>query len=211
MKSKYPNTKTGIGANVATVQQTFTKIFNYSPKDLTTDGSQFNLLFQDGDTLPLGDNQVSIIHTPGHTPTCVCYVAGDAVFTGDTIFMPDFGTARCDFPGGSSADLYGSVRKLYEMLPEETRVYVGHDYLPGGREVLFQTSIAEEKESNIQLRGDTSGEEFSVWRSERDGKLAMPKLILPSLHVNLRNGVWPEPEDNGVVHLKVPVNVLGKK
>ena len=141
----------------------------------------------------------------------MCDVAGDAVFTGDTIFMPDFGTARCDFPGGSSADLYASVRKLYETSPEERRVYVGHDYQPGGREVLFQTSIAEEKESNIQLRGDTSREEFSVWRSERDGKFAMPKLILPSLQVNLWNGVWPEPEDNGVVYLKVPVNVLGKK
>ncbi|KAL7516699.1 hypothetical protein ACHAWX_001684 [Stephanocyclus meneghinianus] len=211
LKSMYPNAKTGIGANVTTVQRTFAKIFNYSPKDLATDGSQFDLLFQDGDTLPLGDNQVSVIHTPGHTPACVCYVAGDAVFTGDTIFMPDFGTARCDFPGGSSADLYASVRKLYETLPEETRVFVGHDYQPGGREILFQTSIAEEKESNIQLRGDTSGEEFSVWRSERDGTLAMPKLIVPSLQVNLRNGVWPEPEDNGVVYLKVPVNVLGKK
>jgi glyoxylase-like metal-dependent hydrolase (beta-lactamase superfamily II) len=141
----------------------------------------------------------------------VCYVAGYAIFTGDTIFMPDFGTARCDFPGGSSADLHASVRKLYETLLEETRVYVGHDYQPGGREVLFQTSIAEEKESNIQLRGDRSGEEFSVWRSERDGKLAMPKLILPSLQVNLTNRVWPEPEDNGVVYLKVLVNVLGKK
>ncbi|KAL3786821.1 hypothetical protein HJC23_008095 [Cyclotella cryptica] len=211
LKSKYPDAKTGIGANVTTVQQTFAKIFNYSPQQLATDGSQFDLLFQDGDTFLLGDHPVSVIHTPGHTPACVCYVAGDAVFTGDTIFMPDFGTARCDFPGGSSAELYASVKKLYDTLPEETRVYVGHDYQPGGRDILFQTSIAEEKTQNIQLKGDTSGEEFSVWRSERDGKLGMPKLILPGLQVNLRNGAWPEPEENGVVYLKVPVNVLGKK
>jgi glyoxylase-like metal-dependent hydrolase (beta-lactamase superfamily II) len=125
--------------------------------------------------------------------------------------MPDFGTARCDFPGGSSSDLYSSVKKLYDSLPDETRVFVGHDYQPGGRELLFQSSIGEEKASNKQLGGDTSGDEFAKWRSERDGQLGMPKLIIPSLQVNLRNGAWPEAEDNGVVYLKVPVNLLGKK
>ncbi|KAL3800561.1 hypothetical protein ACHAWO_009805 [Cyclotella atomus] len=211
LKEKYPNAQTGIGANVTIVQETFSKIFNYIESDLKTDGSQFDLLFRDGDTFPLGNEKVSVIHTPGHTPACVCYVVGDAVFTGDTIFMPDFGTARCDFPGGSSGDLYASVRKLYDTLPEETRVYVGHDYQPGGRELLFQSSIGEEKKSNKQLRDDTSGDEFAKWRSERDGQLGMPKLILPSLQVNLRNGKWPEAEGNGVVYLKVPVNLLGKK
>ena len=211
LKTKFPSAKTGIGANVTVVQETFSKIFNYSESDLKTDGSQFDLLFKDGDTFPLGEHAVNVIHTPGHTPACVCYVVGDAVFTGDTIFMPDFGTARCDFPGGSSGDLYTSVRKLYDTLPDSTRVYVGHDYQPGGRELLFQTSIGEEKSSNKQLKGDTSGDEFAAWRSERDGQLGMPKLIVPSLQVNLRNGAWPEAESNGIVYLKIPVNVLGKK
>lgn len=211
LKETYPAARTGIGANVTIVQETFRKIFNYSPSELQTDGSQFDLLFHDGDTFPLGEHEVSVIHTPGHTPACVCYVVGDAVFTGDTIFMPDFGTARCDFPGGSSGDLYASVRKLYDTLPDSTRVYVGHDYQPGGRELLFQSSIGEEKASNKQLKDDTSGDEFAAWRSERDGQLGMPKLILPSLQVNLRNGAWPAAEENGVVYLKVPVNVLGKK
>jgi glyoxylase-like metal-dependent hydrolase (beta-lactamase superfamily II) len=211
LKQQYPDAQTGIGANVTTVQKTFAKIFNYTPEQLATDGSQFDLLFQDGDSFPLGDHTVSVIHTPGHTPACVCYVVGDAVFTGDTIFMPDFGTARCDFPGGSSDDLYASVRKLYDNLTDVTRVFVGNDYQPGGRELLFQSSIGEEKRSNKQLKGDTSGDEFAAWRSERDGQLGMPKLILPSLQVNLRNGAWPDAEENGVVYLKIPVNLLGKK
>lgn len=211
LKGKYPNAMTGIGANVTLVQQTFSKIFNYTEEDLKTDGSQFDLLFKDGDTFPLGEHEVSVIHTPGHTPACVCYVAGDAVFTGDTIFMPDFGTARCDFPGGSSGDLYASVRKLYDTLSDDTRVYVGHDYQPLGRELLFQSSIGEEKKTNKQLKDDTSGDEFAAWRSKRDGELGMPKLIVPSLQVNLRNGAWPRADENGIVYLKVPVNVLGKK
>jgi len=211
--------KTGIGANVTQVQKVFSKIFNYNTttddgeeneNDLKTDGSQFDILFNDGDTFPLGDLEVRVLYTPGHTPACVCYVVGkDAVFTGDTIFMPDFGTARCDFPGGSSSSLYTSIKRLYNELPDDTRVYVGHDYQPGGRELLFQTTIGEEKSSNKQLKNDTSQDDFAIWRSERDGQLGMPKLLLPSIQVNLRNGEFPKAESNGVSYLKIPINLLG--
>lgn len=211
LKETYPQAQTGIGANVTQVQQTFSKIFNYNTDDdLKTDGSQFDVLFQDGDTFRLGELDVRVIYTPGHTPACVCYVVGkDAVFTGDTIFMPDFGTARCDFPGGSSSTLYTSIKRLYDTLPDDTRVYVGHDYQPGGRELLFQTTIGEEKRSNKQLKNDTSESDFAVWRSERDGQLGMPKLLLPSIQVNLRNGDFPKAESNGVSYLKIPINLLG--
>ena len=211
LKEKYPNAKTGIGANVTTVQKEFSKVFNYTESDRKTDGSQFDILFKDGDTITLGELEGRIIYTPGHTPACVCYVLGDAVFTGDTIFMPDFGTARCDFPGGSSSDLYSSVKRLYDELSDDVRVFVGHDYQPGGRELLFETTIGEEKTTNKQLKVDTSGEEFALWRSERDAQLGMPKLIIPSLQVNLRNGELPDAEDNGVSYLKIPVNLLGGK
>ena len=209
LKEKYPSAKTGIGANVTKVQQVFSGIFNNTEQDLKTDGSQFDILFKDGDTFKLGETEGRVISTPGHTPACVCYVLGDAVFTGDSIFMPDFGTARCDFPGGSSSDLYASVKRLYDELSDDVRVYVGHDYQPGGRELLFQTTIGEEKKTNKQLKSDTSGEEFEKWRSERDAQLGMPKLIIPSLQVNLRNGEMPEAESNGVSYLKIPINLLG--
>lgn len=211
LKEKYPTAKTGIGANVTKVQKEFSGIFNYTDTDLRTDGSQFDVLFKDGDTLQLGEVSGRVMNTPGHTPACVCYVLGDAVFSGDTIFMPDFGTARCDFPGGSSSDLYTSVKRLYDELSDDTRVYVGHDYQPGGRELLFETTIGDEKKTNKQLKVDTSGEEFALWRSERDSQLGMPKLIVPALQVNLRNGEMPEPESNGVSYLKIPVNLLGGK
>ena len=210
LKEQYPTAKTGIGANVTIVQKTFSKLFNYTEADLATDGSQFDILFHDGDTFPLGDITVRVIHTPGHTPACVCYIVGeDAVFTGDTIFMPDFGTARCDFPGGSSMALYSSVKRLYDELSETTRVFVGHDYQPGGRELLFQSTIGEEKVNNKQLRADTTRDEFALWRNERDGQLGMPNLIIPALQVNLRNGEMPRPESNGVSYLKIPINLLG--
>eukprot|EP00581_Thalassiosira_minuscula_P014846 CAMPEP_0183725970 /NCGR_PEP_ID=MMETSP0737-20130205/21991_1 /TAXON_ID=385413 /ORGANISM="Thalassiosira miniscula, Strain CCMP1093" /LENGTH=278 /DNA_ID=CAMNT_0025957153 /DNA_START=119 /DNA_END=955 /DNA_ORIENTATION=- len=211
LKEKYPDAKTGIGANVIEVQKSFSNVFNYTEEDLKTDGSQFDLLFKDGDTFQLGETEARVMHTPGHTPACVCYVVGDAVFTGDAIFMPDFGTARCDFPGGSSSDLYSSVRRLYDELSEDARVFVGHDYQPGGRELLFETTIGEEKKSNKQLTGETSRDEFALWRSERDSQLGMPKLIVPALQVNLRNGEMPKPESNGVSYLKIPVNLLGGK
>lgn len=208
LKEKYPGAKTGIGADVTKVQKTFSKVFNYTEDDLKTDGSQFDVLFKDGDTFTLGEMEGRVVHTPGHTPACVCYVLGDAVFTGDTIFMPDFGTARCDFPGGSSSDLYTSIRKLYNELSDDTRVFVGHDYQPGGRELLFETTIGEEKKTNKQLKADTPGEEFAKWRSERDSQLGLPKLIVPAMQVNLRNGEMPAPESNGVSYMKIPINSL---
>ena len=211
LKEKYPNAKTGIGSNVTKVQTEFSKVFNYTEDDLKTDGSQFDILFKDGDTFKLGNAEGRVISTPGHTPACVCYILGDAVFTGDTIFMPDFGTARCDFPGGSSSDLYSSVKRLYDELSDDVRVFVGHDYQPGGRELLFQTTIGEEKTTNKQLKADTSGEEFAKWRSERDSQLGMPKLIIPSMQANLRNGEMPKPESNGVSYMKIPINLLGGK
>jgi glyoxylase-like metal-dependent hydrolase (beta-lactamase superfamily II) len=183
-------------------------VFNLSEDDLRSDS--WDLLFDDGDEFPLGEMSCRVVHTPGHTPACVCYVMGDAVFTGDTIFMPDFGTARCDFPGGSSADLYDSVtRGLYGTLADDARVFVGHDYQPGGRELQFETTIGEEKNTNRQLNASTSREEFAAWRSERDGALGMPNLIVPALQVNLRGGEMPRPESNGVSYLKIPVNLLG--
>lgn len=209
LKGKYPSAKTGIGANVTKVQTAFSKIFNYTEDDLKADGSQFDVLFNDGDTFQLGELTGRVMNTPGHTPACVCYVLGDAVFSGDTIFMPDFGTARCDFPGGSSSELYSSVKRLYDELSDDTRVFVGHDYQPGGRELLFQTTIGEEKVANKQLKVNTSGQEFALWRSERDSQLGMPKLIVPALQVNLRNGEMPKPESNGVSYLKIPINLLG--
>jgi glyoxylase-like metal-dependent hydrolase (beta-lactamase superfamily II) len=210
LKGLYPDAKTGIGSRITEVQETFSSVFNLS--DLPADGSQFDVLFDDGDEFSLGSVACRVIHTPGHTPACVCYVMGDAVFAGDTIFMPDFGTARCDFPSGSSADLYDSVtRGLYGTLDDGARVFVGHDYQPGGRELQFETTIGEEKRSNKQLNANTSKDEFVALRSERDGALGMPNLILPSLQVNLRGGRMPTPESNGVSYLKIPVNLIGRK
>lgn len=196
LKERFPSAMTGIGERVREVQTSFASIFNLSQDDLAQDGSQFDVLFSDGDTFELGQTECRVINTPGHTPACVCYVIGNAVFAGDTLFMPDFGTARCDFPGGSSSDLYASIRRLYDELPDDARVFVGHDYQPGGRELLFQTSIGEEKKSNKQLKDDTSAEEFTLWRTERDSQLGFPKLMIPALQVNLRNGKLPPPESS---------------
>jgi len=208
LRERFPDAKTGIGEHVTTVQGTFKKVFNLK-EEFDEDGyTQFDILFKDGQTFELGNLEGRIMHTPGHTPACICYVIGDAVFTGDTVFMPDFGTARCDFPGGSSEDLYASIKKLYS-LPDETRVFVGHDYMPGGRELKYETTIGEEKAKNKQLTADTPKDQFVQWRSERDSSLGMPKLIIPSLQVNLRNGDMPPAEDNGTVYLKIPINVLG--
>ena len=207
LKSKFPDAKTGIGENVVQVQELFKGLFNLED-DFQTDGTQFDVLFKDGQTIELGEIQGRVIYTPGHTPACVSYVLGDAVFTGDTIFMPDFGSARCDFPNGSAEQLYESVQRLYE-LPDSTRVFVGHDYQPGGREIAWETTIGEEKSANKHIQSDTTRQEFVKSRSERDATLGMPKLIIPSIQVNLRNGAMPPPESNGKVYLKIPMNVLG--
>ena len=160
----------------------FKGLFNLGD-DFLADGSQFDRLFADGEELKLGELPCQIFSTPGHTPACICFLIGDALFTGDTLFKPDFGTARCDFPGGSAKDLYASITKLYHAVPESTRVFVGHDYQPGGREVLWETSMQAEKASNKQLSKDTTEEQFVKWRSERDKTLGAPRLLLPSLQV----------------------------
>lgn len=200
---------TGIGEHVSAVQKTFKALFNLG-EEFKVDGSQFAHLFKDGETFGLGDVQCIVFHTPGHTPACCSFLMGDALFTGDTLFMPDFGTARCDFPGGSATALYESIHdKLYKAVPDDARVFVGHDYKPGGRELKWETTMAAEKEGNKQLKADTTPEEFIKWRSERDAKLGAPRLIIPALQVNLRCGRMPPAESNGTVFLKVPVNVLG--
>jgi glyoxylase-like metal-dependent hydrolase (beta-lactamase superfamily II) len=200
--------KIGIGAEIAAVQKVFKGIFNF-PESFPTDGSQWDVLLGDGDVLRAGSLQLEAIHTPGHTPACYSYKIGDAVFVGDAIFMPDSGTGRCDFPGGSSEDLYRSVQRLY-ALPDDTRVFVGHDYQPGGRELGFETTIAACKTENIQLKATTSLEDFVAFRRARDATLAPPKLIFQSLQVNANAGVLPEAESNGLRYLRMPMGIFTK-
>ncbi|TNF12539.1 MAG: MBL fold metallo-hydrolase [Rhodobacteraceae bacterium] len=199
--------KIGIGDRIQVVQDTFGKIFNEGT-EFQRDGSQFDQLFKEGDTFSVGALEGKVLHTPGHTPACLTYVIGDAAFVGDTLFMPDFGTARCDFPGGSAETLYASIQKIL-TLPDETRIFVGHDYkAPGRDEYAWETSVAEEKARNIHIGGGKSEEEFVKMRTERDATLAMPKLIIPSLQVNMRAGQMPPKDEKGNTYLKVPVNGL---
>ena len=199
--------KIGIGDRIKVVQDTFGKIFNEGT-EFQRDGSQFDKLFQEGDTFTIGALSGRVLHTPGHTPACLTYVIGDAAFVGDTLFMPDFGTARCDFPGGSADALYTSIQKIL-ALPDETRIFVAHDYkAPGRDEFAWETTVAEEKARNIHIGGGRSKEEFVKMRTERDATLEMPRLIIPSLQVNMRAGQMPPPEDDGKTYLKVPVNGL---
>jgi glyoxylase-like metal-dependent hydrolase (beta-lactamase superfamily II) len=201
--------KIGIGREIITVQNVFGKIFNEGT-EFQRDGSQFDRLFNDGDVFSIGTLPVRVIHTPGHTPADVTYVVGDAAFVGDTVFMQDYGTARCDFPGGSPEDMYRSIQKLF-TLPDETRVFVGHDYLPAGREEYkWETTIGEEKKHNVQVREGVSADEFAQKRNARDATLGMPRLIIPSLQVNIRAGNMPESEENGTTYLKVPINKFEK-
>ena len=197
---------TGIGAQVCEVQETFAKLFNFEDS-FKADGSQFDRLFDDGESFSIGSLEVRVIATPGHTPACVSYLAGDALFVGDTIFMPDFGTARCDFPGGDARSLYRSIRKLF-ALPEDTRMFMCHDYKPGGRELRWETSVAEQRAENKHVRDGISEDEFVSMRTERDSELDMPVLILPAVQVNIRAGALPPPEDNGMRYLKLPVDAL---
>lgn len=199
--------KIGIGDRITIVQNTFGKVFNEGTQ-FQRDGSQFDQLFVDGDTLMIGQMRVDVLHTPGHTPACMTYVIGDAAFVGDTLFMPDFGTARCDFPGGSSEVLFNSIQRILS-LPDETRIFVGHDYkAPGRDKYAWETTVAEEKADNVHIGGNASQEKFVEMRDARDATLAMPKLIIPSLQVNMRAGQMPEPDEDGDVFLKVPVNKL---
>lgn len=199
--------KSGIGAHIVEVQEIFGKAFN-AGSDFARDGSQFDQLFEDGDTFRIGNLEGRVLHTPGHTPACVTYVIGDAAFVGDTLFMPDYGTARCDFPGGDARTLYRSVRKVLS-LPPETRLFMCHDYkAPGRDEYLYETTVAEQRESNVHVHDGITEEEFVRMRTERDATLDMPRLILPSVQVNMRAGHMPPPEDNGQVYLKVPINLF---
>ncbi|WP_372879309.1 MBL fold metallo-hydrolase [Spongiibacter marinus] len=196
----------GIGANITVVQETFGKIFN-AGTEFARDGSQFDKLFNDGDEYHVGNMLCRAIHTPGHTPACMTHVMGDAAFVGDTLFMPDGGTARADFPGGDARVLYQSIQRVLS-LPDETRLFMCHDYMPGGREVEYETTVGAEKQSNIHVHTGTSEAQFVAMREARDATLDMPRLILPSLQVNMRAGHLPGAEDNGTVYLKLPLNVL---
>ena len=199
--------KIGIGENIKVIQDTFGKIFNEGTR-FQRDGSQFDALFKQGDSIHIGQMRCDVLHTPGHTPACLTYVIGDAAFVGDTLFMPDFGTARCDFPGGSSTELFESIQKIL-ALPDATRIYVGHDYkAPGRDEFAWETTVGEQKALNIHIGEGRSIEEFVEMRDSRDATLSMPRLILPSLQVNMRAGQMPEPDDQGDVFLKIPVNKL---
>ncbi|MES2433784.1 MAG: MBL fold metallo-hydrolase [Pseudomonadota bacterium] len=197
----------GIGDQITVVQETFGKVFNEGTR-FARDGSQFDRLFRDGDSLMIGQMRVDVMHTPGHTPACLTYVAGDAAFVGDTLFMPDFGTARCDFPGGSAAVMFDSVQRILS-LPDSTRIFVGHDYKAPGREVFaWESTVGAQKALNVHVGAGRNRDDFVTLREKRDASLAMPRLIIPSLQINMRAGQMPEPEDNGLSYLKVPLNGL---
>lgn len=211
LKQIFPEAIVGIGEKIKVVQEVFKTHFNI--EYLKTDGSQFDRLFKDFEEVQFGSLKMKAIPTPGHTPACMSYLFGDIVFTGDSLFMPDYGTGRCDFPKGSSSDLFNSVSKNLYSLPDETRVFVGHDYSPNGREMMFQTTIGESKKNNIQLRGNTTEQEFISFREARDKTLKAPRLLLPSIQVNADAGHLPPREHNKVSYLKLPLNVkttLGK-
>ncbi len=199
-----------IGSHITTVQNVFGKLFN-AGSDFARDGSQFDRLLADGETFRIGSLQARALHTPGHTPACMSYVVEDgaqtAAFVGDTLFMPDYGTARCDFPGGDARTLFRSINKVLS-LPADTRLYMCHDYLPGGREVQFVSTVAEQREQNIHVRNGISEEEFVAMRQARDATLEMPVLILPAVQINMRAGHLPEPEDNGTRYIKIPLNAV---
>lgn len=195
-----------IGARITEVQAIFKDVFNLE-RTFNTDGRQFDRLFEDGEAFRIGRQEARVLYTPGHTPACATYVAGDAAFVGDTLFMPDGGTARADFPGGDAAQLYRSIRRILD-LPPETRLFVCHDYQPGGREPRWETTVAEQRERNIHLGGGKSEEEYVAMRTARDRTLSTPTLLVPSIQVNIRAGELPPAEDNGVAYVKVPLNRL---
>lgn len=197
--------KIGVGSKITVVQDVFGKVFNEGT-EFQRDGSQFDALFEDGDTYMIGNMQAFAMYTPGHTPACMVHVMGDAAFVGDTLFMPDGGSARCDFPGGSAEELYESIMKVL-ALPDATRLFMCHDYGPNGRDIAWETTVAEEKEHNIHVGRGKTKEDFIKFRTERDAQLAMPRLIIPSLQVNMRAGEVPTDKDGNPM-LKVPVNTL---
>jgi glyoxylase-like metal-dependent hydrolase (beta-lactamase superfamily II) len=196
-----------IGRDIIRVQNVFGKIFN-AGTEFARDGSEFDRLFQDGDSFTIGSIDVIALHVPGHTPADMAYVVGDAVFTGDTLFMPDYGTARADFPGGDARQLYRSIRRLLS-LPPETRLFLCHDYKAAGRDsYVWETTVGAQRTGNVHVHEGVGEEEFVAMRTQRDATLSMPKLILPSVQVNMRGGRLPEPEDNGTRYLKIPLNTI---
>lgn len=201
--------KTAVGDHVNIVQGTFKTVFNTEP-EFATDGRQFDKLFGDGESFNIGNMNAGILHTPGHTPACITYLVGDTAFVGDTLFMPDYGTARCDFPGGDASALYRSIQRIFE-LPDDTRMFMCHDYPPEQRGPEWVTSVGAQKTNNIHLPAGTSEDDFVKLRNARDAEMAMPVLILPSVQVNMRAGQMPPPDDNGVTYLKIPVNLIGKE
>lgn len=198
--------KLGIGEKIIEVQEIFGKVFN-AGTEFQRDGSQFDRLFTDGDTYHVGSMTALAIATPGHTPACMAHIMGDACFVGDTLFMPDGGTARCDFPGGDARILFRSIKRILS-LPPETRIFACHDYGPNGRAFAWETTVAEQREKNIHVRDGISEDAFVEMRETRDATLDMPRLILPSVQVNIRGGKMPPAEDNGTVYLKVPLNTI---
>ncbi len=199
--------KTGIGEHISTVQNVFGKLFN-AEAGFHTDGSQFDHLFSDGETYAIGSIAARALHTPGHTPACMSHVIGDAVFVGDTLFMPDYGTARCDFPGGDAGTLFDSIQTLF-ALDDDTRIFLCHDYKAPGRDVFaWETTVGAEKQGNIHCKTGVSRDAFIAMREARDATLDLPNLILPSVQVNMRAGAMPPAEDNGTRYIKIPIDVL---
>jgi len=209
LKSRHPGLKVAIGARITEVQETFRGVFDL-PATFPVDGSQFDALLADGQTIEAGTLRIKAVATPGHTPACMSFEVEDAVFTGDALFVEDYGTGRCDFPKGSASDLYTSVHDKLYALPDATRVFVGHDYQPGGRELRCETTIGASKERNVQLRQGTSRDEFVQKRQSRDATLAAPRLLFPSVQVNIDAGRLPEASGNGMRYLRVPLNMRKK-
>ena len=196
--------KVAIGCRIREVQEIFSKIYNDAP-DPTFDGSEFDFLLKPGEVLSFGNTKIEVIPTPGHTPACNSYLIENMLFVGDSIFMPDFGTARCDFPGGSANDLYASAQRLLG-LPDSTKVFVGHDYGPGGRSIAWETNIGEQRKKNIHINSEIQLEEFVSVREARDRVLSLPQMIIPSIQINMRAGMLPQVERNGISYLKTPIN-----
>lgn len=207
IKERIPTARCVIGRGITTVQRVFKDVFDL-PDDFPTDGRQFDLLMDDGQVLKAGTLSFEAIFTPGHTPADVTFKVEDAIFTGDSLFMPDYGTGRCDFPAGSAGDLFDSIHNRLYTLPDETRVFVGHDYQPDGREVRYETTIGESKKSNVHIRAETSREEFTRFRNERDKTMSVPRLLFQSVQVNVDAGRLPEPSDNQMRYLKIPINAF---
>ncbi len=205
---RYFEAKIAIGARIREVQETFKEVFEL-PEAFPVDGSQFDRLLEDGEVVEAGSLRIEVLATPGHTPACLSYRVGDAVFPGDAIFIEDYGTGRCDFPRGSAEELYRSVHERLYALPDETRVFVGHDYQPGGRALRYETTLGAEKRANVQLKASTTREAFVRFRNERDATLSPPRLLFPSVQINIDAGRLPEPRQGGHRILRIPLNLFG--